>query len=401
MPHLVLITPHYNPETGAAAQRCTALSRALAARGWNVTVLTTLPHHPAMEIPSEYNVETPFHENDGSVNVIRFKPDLVGRHGLVKRLLSEAKFSAITSRYLKSLKADIIVASSPYFFLGPSSLARSKYLKVPFVWDVRDLTWLYPRAAGKKTLGTDSLFDMWMRKVAQSSAGLVTTSEAQMKHLAPKTRFHKVIPNGVTSEQIRRFGGITPKDAITGTPSVTYVGLFGFMHGLTVLVETARILPTIDFHLYGDGPELTDVKQLIQRHNVRNVVLHGHVGAEGVNNAYEFADILVAPIRNREAFRMIQPAKIWEYLATGRPVIHAGNGESARILKEHQLAYVVEPENPVELANTITTLLGDFPVAATQARRAQSWIAANRNRELLAEDWHKLLSAVVAEHSER
>lgn len=394
---VTLVCPHYWPETGAAAHRITSLATELVGQGFQVHVVTTLPHHPAMRIPADYDVPTPDTRVENGVTVTRLRPRLSKRENLVDRLLGEAAFARAAGQLAGKLEADVVIASSPYFFLGPASLQAARRAKAAFVWDVRDLTWLYPKATGKRTFGMDVVFDKWMHRVANRADALVTTSQAQLDYLRHEDVASRVIPNGVTTEEIALYGSLGVVGTMPSRPRVTYVGLFGFMHGLATLVDVAALVPECDFHLYGDGPERPQVEAQANVANLQNVFFHGHVNKEGVLEAYRAADILVAPVRDRDVFRMIQPAKIWEYLATGRPVIHAGNGESAAILTKNDLAWVVPPEAPVEIAAAIRQMMAGPERVGEVAARAREWVAANRNRRLLATEWSALLREIATD----
>lgn len=348
-----------------------------------------------MRIPPEFDVPTPDTRTEGAITVTRFRPRLAKRSSLLARLSAEAQFAIQAARFVKALRSDVIVASSPYFFLGPAILAAARRAGAKFVWDMRDLTWLYPRATGRRTFGVDFAFDAWMKRVAARADALVTTSHAQQRHLHSGSVPARVIPNGVTPEEIEKYGSLGPIRSIGARPRITYVGLFGYMHGLSSLVQTAELVPDADFHFYGDGPEYQTVTALAASLGLTNTFFHGHVDKAGVLEAYRQADILIAPIRDREAFRMIQPAKVWEYLATGRPVIHAGNGETAFILKQFELAWVVDPEQPSSISAAIQDIRQSPEQVATITKRAQQWISENRNREVLATEWNHLLREVT------
>lgn len=396
MPRLVLVTPHFAPESGAAARRCTALAFGLQRRGWQVRVVTQLPHHPAMRIFDGFDVATPDRRVEDGVEVARVRPGLPRGDDLVARLRAEARFALAAVRLGRQIAADVVVASSPYFVLGPAGLRIARRMRVPFVWDVRDLTWLYPRATGKRTFGFDHLVDGWMRATAAAAAMVVTTSRAQRDYFAPRLRASEVIPNGITRSEFEALApGEKERCREPGAPRLCYVGMFGFMHGLRLLLDVAEQLPDAELHLYGDGPERSALEGEAQLRRLSNVRFHGHVGKAQVIAAYREADVLLAPLRDHAVFRMIQPAKIWEYLATGCPVVHAGSGETAGIMTAEELGWVVEPGSAYAIAAAVRSILADRAVAQKVALRARSWVEEERLREDQVERWHAVLQAVV------
>ena len=54
MAHILFITPDYPPEKGAAQVRIKETAMTLVYRGYEVTVLTTVPNYPTGIVPLEY-----------------------------------------------------------------------------------------------------------------------------------------------------------------------------------------------------------------------------------------------------------------------------------------------------------------------------------------------------------
>lgn len=396
MRSIVLAVHNYTPETNAAAKRATATATYLARQGWQVTVITLLPHHPQNELYEGYNVKAPHVTLEEKVKVIRLRPWLVPKDSLALRLISETIFSLQVFSHLLRNRYDLVFASSPYMFLGPLGLLASRLKGVPFVWDVRDLTWLYPKAAGKRTFGLDRLLEALMRFTARSADALTTATEGLLSYFEKRPACAATIPNAVSDDLLRTFEPLCHSQPfVNESINIVYAGLFGYNHGLTTLVEAARLLPEVQFTLCGDGPESELLKGLAQEYELRNVSFAGYLNPSKLLVHYEQADILVSHVRQQPIFKWTQPAKLWEYMATGRPVIHAGEGEASRILEENDIALSIAPEQPQQLADAILQLISDPKRACDLGLRGRHFVEQARSRERLTRDLEELLKTVL------
>lgn len=396
MPSITLLTPHYFPETSAGAKRCTDTAEFLASRGWQVTVLTLLPHYPQNKIYEGFDKPTPLTTTEKGVKVIRLRPWIIPRANLLLRLLAETYFVLQTLAHSFWQKSDVILASSPYMFLGPGGLLASRLQRCKFVWDVRDLTWLYPKAAGKKTYGTDKVLEQLMRFTASRSDGLSTATEGLLSYFVKRPPASEVIPNGVSEQLLTTLEPLTHKRVLKESKvNVLYAGLIGYTQQLSTYIQTAKLLPSTCFTLAGDGPEKTSLEELAKSQQVANVKFTGHLSFESLVREYANADVLFAQLGGDPIYRWAQPSKLWEYMATGKPVIYAGEGEVVDIIQQHNLALIVAPENPQALAEAIQYLIAHPNEARQLGENGRHFVEQQRHRVKILERLEALLQRVI------
>jgi colanic acid biosynthesis glycosyl transferase WcaI len=394
--HLAILSPHYEPETGAAARRTTSLARFAASRGWRVSVITAQPHHPLNRVYDGFQGITATEVDEAGVEVTRIRPWLPRNQSLSLRLASESLFCVRALRHLVRARPSVVLASSPYMFLGPTGLLAARLRRTRFVWDVRDLTWLYPRAAGKRTFGVDGIIERTMVAVARRADGLTTATTGLLTYFRDRPALAIVAPNGVSDEWLDRLLSLELQDhANVGRPSVLYAGLLGYNHALETVIEAAQRLPHVRFTFAGDGSERHRLETMAESLGVSNATFVGHLDADALVGAYGAASILVSHVRAHPLFQWTQPAKLWEYLASGRPVVHAGEGEAVEILEQNDLALVVEPGQPDRLAAAIGRLIDKPSMAARLARNGREFVSRQRRRSLLLAEYLNLLEDVV------
>ncbi len=119
--------------------------------------------------------------------------------------------------------------------------------------------------------------------------------------------------------------------AIRRSPDRLQVGYVGHLYpgkGIEVVLDLARRLPEVDFHVVG-GTD-SDLAAVQARANGSgNLVFHGYVPAVDTEAYRRAMDVLLAPYQHRvhaaggraEIGRWMSPLKIFEYMASRRPMI--------------------------------------------------------------------------------
>jgi glycosyltransferase involved in cell wall biosynthesis len=76
--------------------------------------------------------------------------------------------------------------------------------------------------------------------------------------------------------------------------------------------------------------------------------------------------------------------KLFEYMATGRPIVASDVGEVRRILANGQAGYIVDPSNPREIASAIAKVARSPKEAEKKGQRARKRVHDHYRWELLA-----------------
>ncbi len=135
---------------------------------------------------------------------------------------------------------------------------------------------------------------------------------------------------------------------------ITYIGNIGNGQDLGPVIDVVRHLPDVKLNLIGDGIELERYRKYIRQENIRNVQFFGKMKWNRLLPFYQTSSILLA--RLGKNYQSALPSKLFEYLATGLPVLFYGNGEAARFLKDFENVFIVRQEDPEELRRAIRQL---------------------------------------------
>jgi len=119
--------------------------------------------------------------------------------------------------------------------------------------------------------------------------------------------------------------------------------------------------------------------------------LLGQRPAERMPRYFAHADVLLATLRREPIFAYTIPSKLQSYLACGKPVVVALEGEGGRIVRESGAGWAVPPEDPRALADAV--------LAASGLPRADLEAMGNRGEAFFREHFErdKLLSRLEEE----
>jgi glycosyltransferase involved in cell wall biosynthesis len=179
-----------------------------------------------------------------------------------------------------------------------------------------------------------------------------------------------------------------------GALRVVYAGTVGMAHGLTTLVDAARIAGPELVHvtIAGDGAEAKTVAEHARK--VRNVQLLGAVPSEEVPALYARSDVAAVLLRDKPLFRAALPTKLLEAMAAGRPLIVSAHGEAAELVGETGSGFAVPPEDPAALAEAMRRLAADRELGAKMGRAGRALAEARFGRDQSVDRWLELLESV-------
>jgi glycosyltransferase involved in cell wall biosynthesis len=127
----------------------------------------------------------------------------------------------------------------------------------------------------------------------------------------------------------------------------------------TILAAAELTAAQADIHwiIVGDGRRLPWVRQEISRRNLgKTVHTPGRFPSQAMPPLMREADILFATLRDDPTFAVTIPAKIQSYLAAGKPLVTAINGEVTDLVREAQAGIAVAAGNPAALAAAVRAM---------------------------------------------
>ena len=180
---------------------------------------------------------------------------------------------------------------------------------------------------------------------------------------------------------------------ILGLPLVQHIVIYtGHLYarkGADTLAEAASHIPEALFVFVGGMIE--DIARFKKRWGSQeNIRIVGHVAPERVPPYLRAADVLVIPNsgRNEDTARFASPMKLFEYMASGTPIV-ASDVPSIREILGKQEALFVDADNAAALVNGITSVFTHESEAHERAmgaqRKAQEHTWEKRIRHILTQ----------------
>jgi len=132
--------------------------------------------------------------------------------------------------------------------------------------------------------------------------------------------------------------------------SCVYIGSFYKGKGIEIISELSKILPDIDFHLYGDFSVLKERKFKIKNENIKLMKKLKYKDVSSVLKKYHIAlmpyqNKIMAKSENLEISKYISPLKMFDYLAAGNVIIASALKAYSHVLKNNINAIVIDNRN--------------------------------------------------------
>ena len=361
---LLLISQYFYPEQFSN----NSIAKAMVKRGHSVTAVSCVPNYPSGQFFEGYTNSKLRRETWHGVDIYRART--VARGSSAARLmLNYITYPFAAFRVIMRLDASSMDVS---FTSMPSPLTQSIaailtkwFFKVPSVYWVQDI---WPDSV-IHTLGIKNRYIIsflnfacgWMYRQADI---LLVQSEAFRK---------KIESFGVEPARIRLLPNTAPSiyrplaenkvdTKITGLVdptkfNVMFAGNIGESQDFDNLISAAVILkdhPDIQFIIVGSGRYHEKALAKISAEGLDSkVIFLGRYGEEMMPDFFAVADVMLVTLKDNPVFRLTVPYKIQCYMACGRPIISAVNGEGARIVQASGAGVTVESGNPENLAKSI------------------------------------------------
>jgi glycosyltransferase involved in cell wall biosynthesis len=214
------------------------------------------------------------------------------------------------------------------------------------------------------------------RLVWARAGGYITITSALARELkgrfGPRARL-AVVPDGARMPEVEDVG--LRQAAGTGGPVVGYAGHLYPWKGPDVLVAAIERLPDVRALIVGGlagEPDLERIRALAGRMAPGRVTFAGQVDPPRVAGLLRQADVLVLPnTPGRVSAAYTSPLKLFEYMASGRPIVASDLPALREVLRPDENAVLFEAGNAGALAAGLARVLGDAALASRLAAQAR------------------------------
>ncbi len=297
--------------------------------------------------------------------------------------------NTVLSRQLPDLakQNDFSLVYERYSLLSFAGRNFARQQGLPFVLEVNAP--LIEEALEHRQLHLKELASSIAKYLFSSADRIVAVSSEvgdYIHSIAPKAHV-TVVPNAVSPSRFEEYESLG-KDSydsekvadstlalLANKFVVGYLGSLRPWHGLNNLLQSFALMAKGDSNAHlliiGDGktvrPELE--KKCIELGIDTQVTFAGEVSNSKVPLYLSYCDTLVAPYPASENF-YFSPLKVFEYMASGKPIVASDIGQISQLLSDNETALLVAPGDIPELASALKKTRDDSQFAHALGMRA-------------------------------
>jgi len=361
---ILIISQYFKPENF----RINDLAEQLIEKKHKVTVLTGLPNYPKGKLFKGYNFFSfgRYYENRLSIIRVPIIPRFSSKGWqLFLNYFSFALSASLISPFI-SKKYDLIFVYEPSpFTVGIPAVLIKKFIKKPIIFWVQDLWPESLEAAGKiKSPVVIYLISKMVRWIYKNCDVVLVQSKGFINSVINSGAMKEkiiYIPNWAENEYI-----LTPKntnfdnlDFPKNGFKVLFAGNLGAAQSLNTIIKAAVTLKNseINWIIVGDGRYKKYLMENINDNSLQDKFFFiDQQPLSNMSNLFSSSDVLLVTLLKKHIFSLTVPGKIQSYMASGKPIVAAIDGEGFNIINNSKSGIAVKAEDHESLANAILNM---------------------------------------------
>ena len=279
-------------------------------------------------------------------------------------------FLSSTFAAIKTSQVSAVYSVSTPLTVGFLGTIISVLKRIPMVFEVTDV---WPDAAihtgvieNKFLIGIAKIMEWICYKSSSSIICLSSGIQLNIRNKNVPKEKTILIPNGVDislfnkiDEDPNEIKEIRNNYQLGNNFIAMYLGAHGAYNSLFTILEAAKTLNNLEqvkIVFVGDGDEKRKLQKYVLDNNLTNVIFIGTVTRMQSIKLLESADIFLLPNRKGSFFECNLPNKLFDYLASARPILVSGYGETSEIIKKSESGIIVDAENSSAFSSSILEL---------------------------------------------
>jgi glycosyltransferase involved in cell wall biosynthesis len=384
---IVYVSQWFEPEPNNS--KTEAFLKGLISEGAQLTVLTGFPNYPGGKLYPGYRIRLFQRETLMGFQVHRVPLYPSHNRSSLGRIGNYLSFfvSSLIYGLIKGRKFDLAYVYHPPITVGLGVALWGWLWRVPFVIEIQDL---WPDSVAASDMAGAKPLSGLLNRVCN----FVYRRAARIVVQCPGMR-QKLLERGVCPDKVAVVYNWTDEDAFDAPADFSlpfldepeafkliYAGNFGRAQNCETLVRAVAMatkrLPKLKLLMIGDGVEEQRLHALAAEYGATNIRFHVRVPRGAMAAIYPRADALVCTLTRQDLFSYVIPTKTQAYMAAGRPVLMAVNGDAARLITEAGAGIAVPPEDPGALAAAIVRM-AEMPPERREAmgRAARAYYEAH------------------------
>lgn len=350
---ILVICQYYAPEPFRVSDICESLVQ----NGHSVTVVAGLPNYPMGMIYDGYRHGQKRDEIINGVKVHRCFT-IGRRQGFFWRFMNYYSYAVSSTIYCSKMKEDfdvVLVNQLSPVMMAKAGIEYKKKKKKKLLLYCLDL---WPESLIAGNISRSSFIYKFFHRVSskiyrQADALMITShlfSDYFIREFGIQKEKIRYLPQ--YAEALFTKSDMPQKDGV----DLMFAGNIGAAQSVKTILYAAKMLedcPDLRFHIIGDGSDLQSSVELAERLKLKSVTFHGRKSIEEMPAYYERADAMLITMMDDPVLSLTLPGKIQTYMAAGKPVIGAINGETETVIQEAGCGYCTAAEDSGMLADSV------------------------------------------------
>jgi glycosyltransferase involved in cell wall biosynthesis len=358
---IIQVVPYFPPHIGGEETYVYSLSRELAARGHEVTVLTSLESGLCKN------------ENISGVKIHRIK--------VLMKVYNNPVAPSLFAKLIQEDAKNCVLHAHQYpIFFSDVSAFVSLTRHIPFILHVHVIP--EPKSFSS-SIPLTLYYKLLWKLTLKPTCRIIVPSFAYRKlllNLGVAAKKIRVVPYAIDTYKFHPKNdgsNFKKKVACEGFKIILTVGRLNYQKGLHVLIKALPLIKNqfkdIKLIIVGEGEERKHLQDLTMRLNVdENVVFTGALHNDELPQAYACADVFVLP-----SFFESFGITFLEAQATGKPIVGTNVGGVPEAVLNRESGLLIEPGNVKDLAQAVITILSDREMAKRMGERGRKHVEEN------------------------
>ncbi len=404
--NVLIVTNHFWPENFPI----NILARDLHDRGHQITVLTGIPNYPGGKFYPGYGIFQRLTDDYHGIKILHAPIVPRGRGGALRLILNYLSYALgasflAASRDWGAVDLILVYETSPVTVAIPA-LVLKRLGKIPIMFWVQDL---WPETLSATGAVNSSfllgLIGLLVRRIYRRSDLIMAQSRAFFPSIEQYDGSGKEIvyfPNSAADfyRPVTVRSGAPERALMPQGFRLMFAGNIGAAQDFETILAAAELLKDqqdLQWVILGDGRRRAWVEgQVRTRGLAKTVSLLGRYPPEAMPRFFALADALLVTLKKEPIFALTIPSKMQSYLACGRPIIAALDGEGARVVEEAGAGLAGPAGDPRALAKNVLAMYRQSD-SQRQAMglRGRAYFERHFKREMLLDRLEGLMRQVI------
>lgn len=356
---ILVICQYYKPEPFRISDIC----EELVCRGHEVHVVTGYPNYPEGVLYEGYGKSKHIDEVINGVKVHRCYT-VPRQTGIAKRLLNYYSYAISSTKYVLSKKCvasdgkafDVVYCNqlSPVM-MAHAAIAYKKKYKVPVVMYCLDL---WPESLIAGNISRNSVvykyFDKVSKRIYKNMDKILVTSEMFQEYFESKFAIKNTyyLPQYAEALFNPEICYKKPNEFI----DLMFAGNIGIAQSVETIIRTAakcKDMKQVRWHIVGNGSDFDRCQNLAEELKLGNLIFYGRKNIDEMPQYYSMADAMLVTMQKDEVLSLTLPGKVQSYMAAGKSIIGAVDGETRKVVENAKCGFVSNAEDINDLANQV------------------------------------------------